>query len=83
MVRICGIRQSLDEEPLAREAATVSLWPGPPRAAWRCLAMACRDPLSTLRNLRIAYSRNIFTAQDTPVSVAALQKNVNDFIEER
>lgn len=55
---------------------------GASAGAWRCLAMACRNPMSAYENLRIAYSRNIFTAQDTPVSVrAALEKNVNDFIE--
>ena len=54
---------------------------GASAGAWRCLAMACQDPPSVYENLRIAYSRNIFTAQDTPLSVAAaLQKNVNDFV---
>jgi hypothetical protein len=55
---------------------------GASAGAWRCLAMACRNPLSAYEKLRIAYSRNVFTAQDTPVSVrAALENNVNDFIE--
>jgi hypothetical protein len=56
---------------------------GASAGAWRCLAMACRDPLSAYENLRLAYSRNIFTTQDTPLSVGtALQNNVNDFIED-
>lgn len=54
---------------------------GSSAGAWRCLAMACRDPLDAYEKLRIAYSRNTFTAADTPKSVGhALRKNVEDFI---
>jgi hypothetical protein len=56
---------------------------GASAGAWRCLAMACRNPMSAYENLRIAYSRNIFTVSDTPLTVrAALERNVRDFIEE-
>ncbi|MGB6064291.1 MAG: hypothetical protein WBG50_05760 [Desulfomonilaceae bacterium] len=54
---------------------------GSSAGAWRCLAMACKDPLSAYENLRITYSRNLFTTRDTPLTVAAaLRKNVSDFI---
>lgn len=56
---------------------------GSSAGAWRCLAMACRDPLDAYERLRISYSRNTFTAADTPVTVAAaLKKNVEDFLRE-
>lgn len=56
---------------------------GASAGAWRCLAMACRDPLDAYERLRIAYSRNIFTAADTPLTVAqALKNNVDDFIQD-
>jgi hypothetical protein len=56
---------------------------GASAGAWRCLAMACRNPMSAYENLRIAYSRNIFTVRDTPLTVrAALERNVRDFIKE-
>lgn len=54
---------------------------GSSAGGWRCLAMACKDALSAYEKLRIAYSRNVFTAQDTPGTIRdALRKNVNDFI---
>ncbi len=54
---------------------------GSSAGAWRCLAMACKDPLAAYENLRIAYSRNIFTAEDTPVTVSeALARNVEAFL---
>lgn len=56
---------------------------GSSAGGWRCLAMACKDPLSAYENLRIAYSRNVFTAQDTPQTIgAALGRNVNAFLQD-
>lgn len=55
---------------------------GASAGAWRCLAMACNDPLDAYERLRLAYSRNVFTSQDTPKSVsAALEKNVRCFLQ--
>ena len=57
---------------------------GSSAGAWRCLAMACADPLSTYEKLRYSYSRNIFTAQDNPLSVAMkIKANVESFIDAR
>jgi len=54
---------------------------GASAGAWRCLAMACADPPSAYEKLRIAYSRNVFTAEHTSESIAAaLKSNVDDFI---
>jgi hypothetical protein len=54
---------------------------GSSAGAWRCLAMACSNPLDAYERLRIAYSRNVFTAADTSVTVAAaLKSNVDAFI---
>ena len=56
---------------------------GSSAGAWRCLAMACIDPMSAYENLRITYSRNVFTRKHTPSTVAAaLRKNVSDFIKD-
>ena len=78
-----GFDKALMKSRLLGRGGNRVLLAGASAGAWRCLAMACRDPLSAYENLRIAYSRNIFTAQDTPLSVGtALQKNVNDFIED-
>ena len=56
---------------------------GASAGAWRCLAMACRDPEDAYESLRIAYSRNVFTRDDTPATVsAALRRNVESFIRE-
>jgi len=55
---------------------------GASAGAWRCLAMACKDPLDAYERLRLSYSRNIFTSQDTPKSVAtALERNVRSFLQ--
>ena len=57
---------------------------GSSAGAWRCLAMACQDPLDAYEKLRIAYSRNIFTAQDNPSTIGqALRNNVDAFLAER
>ncbi len=78
-----GFDRALMKSHLLGRGGSRVLLVGASAGAWRCLAMACRDPLSAYENLRIAYSRNIFTAQDTPLTVAAaLQKNVTDFVED-
>jgi hypothetical protein len=55
---------------------------GASAGAWRCLTMACSDPLDAHERLRIAYSRNVFTAEDTPETIgAALMRNVDAFLQ--
>ena len=55
---------------------------GASAGAWRCLTMACSDPLDAHERLRIAYSRNVFTAEDTPATIsAALMRNVDAFLQ--
>ena len=57
---------------------------GASAGAWRCLTMACSDPLDAHERLRIAYSRNVFTSQDTPETIsAALMENVDAFLQPR
>jgi hypothetical protein len=54
---------------------------GSSAGAWRCLAMACSDPMYAYECLRIAYSRNTFTAADNQLSISrALRSNVDAFI---
>jgi len=55
---------------------------GASAGAWRCLTMACADPLDAHERLRVAYSRNVFTKADTPETIsAALGKNVEAFLQ--
>ena len=57
---------------------------GASAGAWRCLAMACEDPLSAYEKLRVAYSRNIFTSRDNPGTVSdKIRENVRAFINEK
>ncbi|MDA8406081.1 MAG: hypothetical protein M0T73_04370 [Deltaproteobacteria bacterium] len=57
---------------------------GASAGAWRCLAMGCKDPLSAYEKLRIAYSRNVFTALDNPSTVSAkIRRNVDSFINDQ
>jgi len=56
---------------------------GSSAGAWRCLAMACASPPEAYENLRLAYSRNVFTEHDTPATIAeALERNVEAFLKE-
>jgi hypothetical protein len=56
---------------------------GSSAGGWRVLTMACRDPRAAHERLRIAYSRNIFTEEDTPATIsAALRRNVESFIKD-
>lgn len=60
---------------------TRTLLAGSSAGAWRCTAMCCKDPISAYEKLRIAYSRNVFTRDDTQQSVSrALEANVSAFI---
>ncbi len=66
---------------LTRADGNKTLLAGSSAGAWRCLAMACKDPLDAYEKLRIAYSRNIFTSRDTPDTISAkLLGNVESFI---
>ncbi|MBM4327022.1 MAG: patatin-like phospholipase family protein [Deltaproteobacteria bacterium] len=54
---------------------------GSSAGAWRCLTIACRDPLEAYERLRLGYSRSAFTAADTPETVsAAFRGNVDRFL---
>jgi hypothetical protein len=54
---------------------------GSSAGAWRCLALMTKDPLAAYERLRIAYSRNSFTAADTPATIGAkLHDNVKAFL---
>ncbi|MEW6114802.1 MAG: hypothetical protein AB1664_21890 [Thermodesulfobacteriota bacterium] len=54
---------------------------GSSAGAWRCLTIACRDPLEAYERLRLGYSRSTFTAADTPETVsAAFCDNVDRFL---
>jgi len=76
-----GFDQALMKSGFLGRGGNRVLLAGASAGAWRCLAMACRDPLSAYEKLRIAYSRNIFTRRDTPLTVgAALLRNVNEFV---
>lgn len=56
---------------------------GSSAGAWRCLAMAAKSPLDAYESLRLAYSRNIFTAADTRQSISdKLRQNVYAFIQD-
>ena len=78
-----GFDKALIQARWLEDAGHRVLLVGSSAGAWRCLAMACRDPLTVYERLRISYSRNTFTAADTPITVAqALKRNVEDFIED-
>jgi hypothetical protein len=78
-----GFDRALMRARLLERSSSPVVLAGSSAGAWRCLAMACKDPLAAYEKLRIAYSRNVFTAQDTPATVsAALRRNVESFIGE-
>ncbi len=57
---------------------------GSSAGAWRCLAMACSDPMDAYERLRIAYSRNTFSAADNQSTISqTLKANVDAFIGSR
>jgi hypothetical protein len=76
-----GFDRALMADGFLLRGAGRKLLVGSSAGAWRCLAMACKDPLSAYEKLRIAYSRNVFTEKDTPETVSlALKGNVEAFI---
>ncbi len=78
---LVGFDRAIIKSRFLEKAGTVVL-AGASAGAWRCLAMACSDPLDAHERLRIAYSRNVFTETDTPDTIgAALMSNVDAFIQ--
>ena len=54
---------------------------GASAGAWRCLAIAARQPLEAYELLRLGYSRNVFTRKDTPNTISeAFKKNVYAYL---
>lgn len=73
-------RMLMESRFLQRHGGKVLL-AGSSAGAWRCLAMACKNPMDAYEKLRIAYSRNVFTAADTPATLSeALRGNVEAFL---
>jgi len=79
-----GFDKTLIKSRFLEQAGRRVLLAGSSAGAWRCLAMVCKDPLDAYEKLRIAYSRNIFTTQDNPLTISqALRSNVAAFLGER
>lgn len=76
-----GFDKALMHSRMLEKTGARVLLAGSSAGAWRCLAMACADPLDAYEKLRLAYSRNVFTSADTPATVAAaLKSNVDAFL---
>lgn len=76
-----GFDTAIIKERFLERATHRILLAGASAGAWRCIAMACQNPLDAYERLRIAYSRNVFTEADTPLTVAeALGANVTAFL---
>ncbi|MBI5249218.1 MAG: patatin-like phospholipase family protein [Desulfomonile tiedjei] len=76
-----GFDRMLMESRLLERKGSRVLLAGSSAGAWRCLAMACKNAPDAYEKLRIAYSRNVFTAADTPASLSeALRGNVDAFL---
>jgi hypothetical protein len=76
-----GFDRMLMESRFLERGQDRVLLAGSSAGAWRCLAMACKDPAVAYEKLRIAYSRNVFTAADNAATVSdALRKNVEAFL---
>jgi len=79
-----GFDKALMQSGFLKRANRRALLVGSSAGGWRCLAMACPDPLDAYEKLRISYSRNVFSRNDTPITVAgALRSNVDAFISEK
>lgn len=77
-------RAIIKSEFLKRSSFKSVLLAGASAGAWRCLAMACEDPVNAYEKLREAYSRNVFTFQDNPKTVSAkIRSNVDAFMSEK
>ncbi len=76
-----GFDRALIRAEFLQKSGRRVLLAGSSAGAWRCLAMACKDPLLAYERLRIAYSRNIFTEHDTQRTVScALKRNVDAYL---
>jgi hypothetical protein len=76
-----GFDKALMTHGILEKAGRRVLLAGSSAGAWRCLAMACKDPHTSYENLRLAYSRNVFTAEHNPASIAdTLKGNVDKFL---
>jgi hypothetical protein len=76
-----GFDKAIMQSRILERSGRRVLLAGSSAGAWRCLAMTCPGPLDAYEKLRLAYSRNVFTAAHTPVTVgAALKSNVDAFI---
>jgi hypothetical protein len=76
-----GFDRGLMETGFLTRGGTRVLLAGSSAGAWRCIAMMCKDPRGAYEKLRIAYSRNVFTAADTPKTISAkLYDNVKAFL---
>lgn len=78
-----GFDRAIMKSRFLEQSGKRVLLAGSSAGAWRCLTMACTDPLDAHERLRIVYSRNIFTRNDTAHSIGkALEKNVHNFLDE-
>ena len=78
-----GFDRVLMETEFLRRGKERVVLAGSSAGAWRCLTMASKNPRQAHERLRMAYSRNAFTRQDTPESIShALGKNVENFLQE-
>ncbi len=76
-----GFDKALMRHGLLEKTGGRVLLAGSSAGAWRCLAMACKDPPTSYENLRLAYSRNVFTAEHNPGSISdTLKQNVDKFL---
>jgi hypothetical protein len=76
-----GFDRAIIRSRFLAEGSGRVLLAGSSAGAWRCLSMACSNPLEAHERLRMVYSRNAFTRQDTPRTISeALQRNVAGFL---
>lgn len=76
-----GFDRALMKSGFLRRADGKVLLAGSSAGAWRCITMASKNPEAAHERLRIAYSRNTFTRQDSPQTISdALRRNVDDFL---
>lgn len=76
-----GLDRAIIRAKFFQRAGQRVLLVGSSAGAWRCMAMCCRDPLLAYERLRVAYSRNIFTAADNQKTLSlALKRNVEAFL---
>jgi len=77
-----GFDRALMESRFLGESGRVLL-AGSSAGAWRCIAMACRDPLTAYERLQFAYSRIAYAVEHTPYIVGqAIRDTVEAFLRE-